>query len=96
VYAAVEAGMNRDSALAFRTLPDAANFLKSELRAGDLVLLQGWVERHVERAILAQLGSISCWLERCPKFMQCERCPELKLVRLPVPETETGVSRDQA
>jgi UDP-N-acetylmuramoyl-tripeptide--D-alanyl-D-alanine ligase len=96
VKAAIEAGMNRDSALAFKTLPDAANFLKSELRAGDLVLLQGWVGRHVERAILAQLGSFSCWVERCQKFIQCDCCPELKLVRLPVPETETGVSRDQA
>ena len=96
ISAAVEAGMHRGSALAFKTLPDAANFLKSELRAGDLVLLHGWVERHLERAILAQLGSLSCWLERCPKFMQCERCPELKLIRLPVPEAETGVSRDQA
>jgi UDP-N-acetylmuramoyl-tripeptide--D-alanyl-D-alanine ligase len=96
VSAAVEAGMHRDSALAFKTLPDAANFLKSELRAGDLVLLHGWVERHLERAILVQLSSISCWLERCHKLIQCERCPELKLVRLAVPEAETGAPRDQA
>jgi UDP-N-acetylmuramoyl-tripeptide--D-alanyl-D-alanine ligase len=96
VNAAVGAGMNRDSARAFKSLPDAAGFLKLELRAGDLVLLHGWVERHLERAILAQLGSISCWVERCPKLIQCERCPELKLVRLPVPESETGAPRDQA
>jgi UDP-N-acetylmuramoyl-tripeptide--D-alanyl-D-alanine ligase len=96
VSAAVEAGMNRGSALSFKSLPDAANFLRSELRAGDLVLLQGWVGRHLERLILAQLGSISCWAERCTKLVPCERCPELKLVRLPDPEADTGASRDQA
>ena len=80
--AAIAAGMRADSAFAFKTLPEAAAFLKSELRAGDLVLVQGWMGRHVERVILAQLGSISCWLERCSKMMLCEDCPELKLVTI--------------
>jgi len=92
--AAVEAGLSRDSARGFKTLPEAATFLRSELRAGDLVLLHGWVGRHLERIILAQLGSLSCWVERCTKLIQCESCPELKLVRLP--ETETRASRNQA
>jgi UDP-N-acetylmuramoyl-tripeptide--D-alanyl-D-alanine ligase len=95
VNAAVEAGMNPDSALTFKTLPEAVNFLKQELRAGDLVLLHGWVGRHLERLILAQLGSISCWLERCTKLIQCESCPELKLVRWPDPAARAGVPRDR-
>jgi UDP-N-acetylmuramyl pentapeptide synthase len=86
--AAVRAGMNRESARFFKMLPEAANFLKSELRPGDLVLLQGWVERHLERAILAQLGQISCWKERCSKRIQCEACPELKLVPGPDPQAK--------
>jgi UDP-N-acetylmuramoyl-tripeptide--D-alanyl-D-alanine ligase len=86
VSAAIGEGMHRDAARAFKTLPEAANFLKSELRAGDLVLLQGWIARHLERVILAQLGTISCWKERCMKRIQCEACPELKLVPFPNPE----------
>jgi UDP-N-acetylmuramoyl-tripeptide--D-alanyl-D-alanine ligase len=96
VKGAIAAGMNQDSAVAFKMLPDAVNFLKLELRAGDLVLLHGWAGRHLERLILAQLGSISCWVERCNKIMQCESCPELKLVRLPVRETGSGAPQDQA
>ncbi len=96
VSGAVEAGMCRDAALSFKTLPEAAIFLRSELRAGDLVLVHGWVGRHLERSILAQLGSISCWVERCTKMMQCEHCPELKLVRLPETEASAGAPRDQA
>jgi UDP-N-acetylmuramoyl-tripeptide--D-alanyl-D-alanine ligase len=79
---AIAAGMPADSARAFNTLREAAEFLKSELRAGDLVLVHGWVGRHPERAILAQLGSISCWLERCPKLIRCEDCSQLKLVAI--------------
>jgi UDP-N-acetylmuramyl pentapeptide synthase len=78
--AAFEAGMKEDAALAFATLPEAAAFLSSEMRAGDLVLLQGWVERHIERVILSQMGAISCWIDRCRKWSRCERCPELGLV----------------
>jgi len=90
--AAVESGMNPDSARYFKTLPEAANFLRSELRAGDLVLLQGWMERHLERVILNQLGSISCWIERCTKKIQCEHCPELKLVPFPNSAGENAVT----
>jgi len=80
--AAIAAGMDTSSALAFKTLQDAAVFLKSELRAGDLVMVHGWSSRHIERVILAQLGSISCWTERCQILMQCEACPKLKLVTI--------------
>ena len=81
--AAIAAGNPRfATVLAFKTLPEAAAFLKSELRAGDLVLIHGWIGRHMERVILAQLDSISCWLERCDKLMQCEDCSELKLVAI--------------
>jgi UDP-N-acetylmuramoyl-tripeptide--D-alanyl-D-alanine ligase len=78
--AAIKAGMPADSVQAFSTLQEAAHFLRSELRPGDLVLVHGWMGRHIERLILAQLGSISCWLERCAKVLPCENCPELKLV----------------
>ncbi len=78
--AAVAAGMPADSVRAFRGLPEMADFLRFEVRAGDLILVHGWIGRHVERAVLAQFGSISCWLERCSKVMQCETCSELGMV----------------
>jgi len=78
--AAIEAGCT--SAFSFHTARETADFLKTMLRADDLVLLKCWVGRHIERIILAQLGSISCWVIRCQKPMQCDRCPELKLVSI--------------
>ncbi|HEX5229084.1 MAG TPA: Mur ligase family protein [Bryobacteraceae bacterium] len=81
--AAVEAGMAEASALAYRDLREAADFLRSELRPGDLVLSSGWQGRHIERVSLSQVGEISCWVQRCPKIAPCEMCPELKLVPFP-------------
>jgi UDP-N-acetylmuramoyl-tripeptide--D-alanyl-D-alanine ligase len=80
---AVEAGMTEASARSYRDLKEATAFLKSELRPGDLVLTHGWQGRHIERLILSQLGDIGCWIDRCPKVLACEMCPELKLVPFP-------------
>ena len=80
---AVGAGMTKDSVHPFDDIKDAAAFLKSELRSGDLILSKGWQGRHIERISLSQLGDIACWMERCSKMMPCEMCPELKLVPFP-------------
>jgi UDP-N-acetylmuramoyl-tripeptide--D-alanyl-D-alanine ligase len=80
---AVEAGMTEASVRWYRDLKEATAFLKSELRPGDLVLTHGWQGRHIERLILSQLGDIGCWIDRCPKILACEMCPELKLVPFP-------------
>jgi UDP-N-acetylmuramoyl-tripeptide--D-alanyl-D-alanine ligase len=84
---AIAAGMASGSARAFKRLPEASEFLKAELRAGDLILTAGWDGRHIERAILAQFGQVSCWIERCEKKLPCEHCPELKLAALPAVTT---------
>jgi hypothetical protein len=78
---AAEEGMNEQSTHAFRTLSEVAAFLKSKLRAGDLVLIHGWQGRHIERVVLAQLGTISCSKERCGKLIRYDLCPELGLIR---------------
>ena len=83
--AATEAGLKQ--AFACRNLREASAFLERELRAGDLVFVQGWVAHHIERAILAQTGTIACWVERCNKIMPCEHCAELKLVPFPANES---------
>jgi len=80
--AAIAAGLSPESALAFQNLREAAAFLQQELRQGDLVFVHGWTAHQIERVILAQLGTISCWIERCKRYIDCERCPELKLIPL--------------
>jgi UDP-N-acetylmuramoyl-tripeptide--D-alanyl-D-alanine ligase len=80
--AAIQAGLDTESARSFQNLREAAAFLQQELRPGDLVLVHGWTAHQIERVILAQLGTISCWIERCTKFIDCDQCPELKLIPL--------------
>lgn len=74
---ATDAGMNPADAHAFPSLREAAEFLRHELRDGDLVLLKGRTTDHAARIFFAQLGDISCWLEYCPKRMLCDTCWEL-------------------
>ncbi len=80
---AVEAGMAEGSVWAYEDPKAAADFLKSELRSGDLVLSSGWAGRHVERVFLSQVGDVGCWVERCSIIRPCEMCSELKLVPFP-------------
>ncbi len=89
--AAIAGGLNAEATFAFKGIRETAAFLKRELRAGDLILLKGGIGRHIERVILAQLGSISCWVTRCRKQILCDQCAELKLVSiLPPADTQTG------
>lgn len=74
---AVEAGLPRDRVFGFSTLREAAEFLRGELREGDLVLLKGRTTDHVARLFFAQFGDISCWKSHCPKTMLCDECWEL-------------------
>ncbi len=80
---AIEAGMGEGSVWAYEDLREAADFLKSELRSGDLVLSSGWSGRHVERVVLSQVGDVGCWVERCSIIRPCEVCSKLKLVPFP-------------
>jgi UDP-N-acetylmuramoyl-tripeptide--D-alanyl-D-alanine ligase len=80
---AVQAGMAEGSVHAYEDLRAAAEFLRSELRQGDLVLSSGWQGRHTERIILSQFGEIGCWVERCSIIRPCEMCDKLKFVPFP-------------
>jgi UDP-N-acetylmuramoyl-tripeptide--D-alanyl-D-alanine ligase len=79
VRTAVEAGMPSEAVHAFAELPEAAAFLQSELRRGDLVLLRGSSRRHFERLYFAQLGEVGCQKKRCSLSLPCDQCPELGL-----------------
>lgn len=77
VRGAVAAGMDAQSAHAFGSLKAAAEFLRGELRSGDLVLLRGRTTDHLSRLYFAQLGTVQCWKTDCEKTTLCDGCPEL-------------------
>jgi UDP-N-acetylmuramoyl-tripeptide--D-alanyl-D-alanine ligase len=78
VKAAVAAGMHPDRAHGFTSLWQAAEYLKSELREGDLVLLRGRATDHLSRICFLQFGEIGCWKTHCSKTMVCDHCDELR------------------
>ncbi len=76
--AAVEAGMPADRAYSFTNLKPAAEFLRSELCSGDLVLLKGGrATEHLTRLYFSQTGSVDCWVRRCQKPILCDFCKEM-------------------
>jgi UDP-N-acetylmuramoyl-tripeptide--D-alanyl-D-alanine ligase len=81
---AIEARLPPESAYGFQTLKEAADFLRTELRPGDLVLLKGRTTDHATRVFFALLGRVACWRAYCPKTMLCDGCWELGF------ESETG------
>jgi UDP-N-acetylmuramoyl-tripeptide--D-alanyl-D-alanine ligase len=81
VRAAIAAGMPVTDAHAFASLRAAAEFLRRELRQGDLVLLKGRATDHTARLFFAQLGDVTCWKDYCKKTMLCDTCWELGISR---------------
>lgn len=76
--AAYAFGMRPDCALSFTELYKATQYLKSELRNGDVVLLRGRTTDHLSRVYFGQLGTIGCWKSKCEKTIVCDLCQELK------------------
>ncbi|MCW5977939.1 MAG: UDP-N-acetylmuramoyl-tripeptide--D-alanyl-D-alanine ligase [Bryobacteraceae bacterium] len=74
---AKSAGMDPKNVHAFLTLEAASDFLRADLRAGDLVLLRGRTTDHLSRLYHAQFGPIQCWKQRCKRLGICDTCPEL-------------------
>ncbi|MEP7364908.1 MAG: cyanophycin synthetase [Acidobacteriota bacterium] len=84
--AAVEAGMKEGAVRDFNKMEKAAEWLRSELRPGDVVLIRARGEFHMERFYFALQGSVGCWMNRCSIFPPCDVCEHLRfqteLVRL--------------
>jgi UDP-N-acetylmuramoyl-tripeptide--D-alanyl-D-alanine ligase len=78
---AIDAGLSPETAHAFPSLQPAAEFLRGELRAGDLVLLKGRTTDHAARIFFAQIGHVACWKDYCAKRMLCDTCWELGVTR---------------
>ncbi|MDP2323696.1 MAG: aminoacyl-tRNA hydrolase [Gammaproteobacteria bacterium] len=65
--------------LAFSHVRDAAEYLKTALLPGDLVLLKGSNKSdHLLRIILARRGEVACWRDDCRRYVFCNECPELR------------------
>lgn len=73
----IEAGLAAASAIAFATMRDAAEYLRRELRAGDLALVKGRTTDHAARLFHAQIGDVACWKTRCGKHTLCDDCWQL-------------------
>lgn len=61
----------------FMRFEDAAEFLRHELRAGDLALLRGRTCDHLSRLYFALLGDVGCHLSRCDIRRPCDQCARL-------------------
>ncbi len=77
VRAAVAAGLPPTAAHAFTDVYDAALFLRTELRSGDLVLLKGRTCDHLSRVYYGLVGTVACRKAACDKTIVCDRCSEL-------------------
>jgi UDP-N-acetylmuramyl pentapeptide synthase len=75
--AAAAAGMPDSSVRSFKKIQEAAEWLRSELRTDDLLLIRARGQFHMERIYFAQLGSIRCWMSRCSLWKSCDSCQHL-------------------
>jgi UDP-N-acetylmuramoyl-tripeptide--D-alanyl-D-alanine ligase len=75
--AAVACGMDESRVKAIAELDDASEFLKCELREGDLVLLKSQVIQHFTRVYFALLGTVKCHKKHCDLMGLCDHCSEL-------------------
>jgi UDP-N-acetylmuramoyl-tripeptide--D-alanyl-D-alanine ligase len=78
VRAAIAAGMDPAQCRHVLDPLTAAELLREELRAGDLVFLKGRMSDHLSRVLFAQFGEIGCWVETCGLRYLCDVCPKLE------------------
>lgn len=80
IATAMEAGLPRERVRGFGTVQEVADFLRGELRRGDLVLLKGRTSDHLTRIVFAQTGTVACWIRECTLREVCDRCDKLGYV----------------
>jgi UDP-N-acetylmuramoyl-tripeptide--D-alanyl-D-alanine ligase len=73
---AQRSGMPAANARAFFTWQAAADFLRKELRPGDLVLVRGRGTDHLERVRHALAGTVACQKSYCSLMQPCQGCPQ--------------------
>jgi UDP-N-acetylmuramoyl-tripeptide--D-alanyl-D-alanine ligase len=76
--AMAQAGVPRESIHVFRDIWEVADYLKANLRTGDVVLLRNAYSDAAERIYFAQLGSVGCRMPACAKNLPCDYCAQLR------------------
>lgn len=73
-----ELGRDRGALHAFVQIREAAEFLRNELREGDLVLLKGTnLQDHLVRVVLDRQRPVQCWATACGRVEFCGSCERL-------------------
>jgi UDP-N-acetylmuramoyl-tripeptide--D-alanyl-D-alanine ligase len=77
---AARAGMPRDAVVRVRDVSAAVDALRTDLRAGDVVLIKGRDRQHLARVALALQGrKVGCRITDCTiGGLTCETCPMLE------------------
>lgn len=66
-----------DALRVFRNVRDAAEYLNSFSRDGDLIVLKGTNKQdHLIRFIMARSGDIACWRDDCERMPFCNECTD--------------------
>ena len=61
-----------------QTVREASGFLDTILGPGDLVVLKGRLQDHLERLAHCRVGIVGCWRSRCGRIIQCSNCDLLE------------------
>jgi UDP-N-acetylmuramoyl-tripeptide--D-alanyl-D-alanine ligase len=60
--------------LEFKDVRTAARFIRETAVPGELILLKGSVDLHLERIALAFESDVACWISACGKPEGCRQC----------------------
>ncbi len=86
-----------DALRAFNHVRDAAGYVNSIARDGDLVLLKGTnLQDHLLRIVMARTNEIACWRDDCERNSFCNECPDRNKPSGPPPTMEGAVASDRA
>jgi UDP-N-acetylmuramoyl-tripeptide--D-alanyl-D-alanine ligase len=78
VRGAISAGIGENQAMAFPDYQAAADFLKTDLGPGDVLLLKAQRNSQLVRLFYSLLGEVRCTIPFCDKRTVCDDCPEFR------------------
>jgi UDP-N-acetylmuramoyl-tripeptide--D-alanyl-D-alanine ligase len=72
-------GEDADRLHYFQTTHQAAEFIRSSVQPGELVLLKGTITiDHLERIMLSHGGDVVCWRQSCGRMQGCPVCSDYR------------------
>lgn len=76
---ATQQELDENRFVAFATTQQAAAYIQETAIAGEVVLLKGSVDLHLERIALNQITDVKCWAISCGKRAGCRSCGHYRL-----------------